>query len=304
MPYCCNLCNKSFTFQQSYHKHMLYHSSDKPHTCNECGRAFKELSTLQNHARIHSGERPFVCETCGKCFRQRVSYLVHRRIHTGAMPYKCTTCDKSFRYKVSQKSHKCLTSSPGSVCHTPEPTSTSPNISQKTEDCPFTSQNVPKEIVNIQTNHITAPNLLQDAVIVPKCIMNVDLDTGSISVIPQRNGSFTNDSIDEDNILLQKKSILLNNNGFIEISYNKTDLRNVSLSNSNNGQIDKDDFEKLIYADPAKELFSPTLSNLLPEVESLYLNNSPTNDLSVREHPETINDMREKCLEEFLQGMD
>lgn len=153
------------------------------------------------------------------------------------MPYKCTTCDKSFRYKVSQKSHKCLTSSPGS--HTPEPTSTSPNISQKTEDCPFTSQNVPKEILNIQTNHITAPNLLQDAVIVPKCIMNVDLDTGSISVIPQRNGSFTNDSIDEDNILLQKKSILLNNNGFIEISYNKTDLRNVSLSNSNNGQIDK-----------------------------------------------------------------
>lgn len=124
MPYYCAQCNKSFTFQQSYHKHMLYHSSEKPHVCTECGRAFKELSTLHNHERIHSGERPFACETCGKaqskrhfvwflklfigkCFRQRVSYLVHRRIHTGVMPYKCNICDKSFRYKVSQRSHKC-----------------------------------------------------------------------------------------------------------------------------------------------------------------------------------------------------
>lgn len=65
MPYYCAQCNKSFTFQQSYHKHMLYHSADKPHVCSECGRAFKELSTLHNHERIHSGERPFACETCG-----------------------------------------------------------------------------------------------------------------------------------------------------------------------------------------------------------------------------------------------
>ncbi|ENN77252.1 hypothetical protein D910_10491 [Dendroctonus ponderosae] len=66
MPYSCTICNKSFTFQQSYHKHMLYHSSEKPYVCNECGRAFKEHSTLQNHARIHSGERPFGCDICGK----------------------------------------------------------------------------------------------------------------------------------------------------------------------------------------------------------------------------------------------
>lgn len=68
MPYYCGQCNKSFTFQQSYHKHMLYHSADKPHVCSECGRAFKELSTLHNHERIHSGERPFTCETCGVYF--------------------------------------------------------------------------------------------------------------------------------------------------------------------------------------------------------------------------------------------
>lgn len=139
MPYTCELCARTFTFQQSYHKHLLYHSDEKPHVCSTCGRAFKELSTLHNHERIHSGEKPFKCEICGmsyqlnsrrrvfkkghfvrsivsiafcflsdKSFRQRVSFLVHTRIHTGVMPYKCEICQRSFRYKVSQRTHKCL----------------------------------------------------------------------------------------------------------------------------------------------------------------------------------------------------
>lgn len=65
MPYTCELCSKTFTFQQSYHKHLLYHTDEKKHTCTICGRAFKELSTLHNHERIHSGEKPYKCETCG-----------------------------------------------------------------------------------------------------------------------------------------------------------------------------------------------------------------------------------------------
>ena len=111
-PYSCNICGKTFSFQQSYHKHMLYHTDEKPHSCKVCSRSFKELSTLQNHERIHSGERPFVCETCGKSFRQRVSYLVHRRIHTGALPYSCDTCGRKFRYKVTQRTHKCSSAAP------------------------------------------------------------------------------------------------------------------------------------------------------------------------------------------------
>lgn len=66
MPYVCEICNRTFTFQQSYHRHLSYHTDDRPHICTVCGRAFKELSTLHNHERIHSGEKPFKCETCGK----------------------------------------------------------------------------------------------------------------------------------------------------------------------------------------------------------------------------------------------
>lgn len=65
MPYTCELCHRTFTFQQSYHRHLSYHTNDRPHSCSICGRAFKELSTLHNHQRIHSGEKPFECENCG-----------------------------------------------------------------------------------------------------------------------------------------------------------------------------------------------------------------------------------------------
>lgn len=66
MPYACEQCNRTFTFQQSYHRHLSYHTNDRPHSCTICGHAFKELSTLHNHQRIHSGEKPFECESCGK----------------------------------------------------------------------------------------------------------------------------------------------------------------------------------------------------------------------------------------------
>ena len=72
-PYACSQCSKTFTFQQSYHKHLLYHNDDKPHTCNFCGRSFKELSTLHNHQRIHTGEKPFACETCGELQMSKIS---------------------------------------------------------------------------------------------------------------------------------------------------------------------------------------------------------------------------------------
>ncbi|KAG5682424.1 hypothetical protein PVAND_011777 [Polypedilum vanderplanki] len=119
-PYHCEVegCGKMFHFQQSYHKHLLYHSDAKPYECLECGRSFKELSTLNNHQRIHSGIKPFGCLICGKFFRQKVSYLVHQRIHNGVLPYKCSECNKSFRYKVSQRSHKCngvIERQPGSL---------------------------------------------------------------------------------------------------------------------------------------------------------------------------------------------
>ena len=53
-PYSCDLCSKTFTFQQSYHKHLLYHSDERPYGCDDCGRRFKELSTLHNHQRVNS----------------------------------------------------------------------------------------------------------------------------------------------------------------------------------------------------------------------------------------------------------
>ncbi|KAJ8951832.1 hypothetical protein NQ318_019807 [Aromia moschata] len=297
MPYCCTLCNKSFTFQQSYHKHMLYHSSEKPYVCNECGRPFKELSTLQNHARIHSGERPFGCETCGKRFRQRVSYLVHRRIHTGVMPYKCTACDKSFRYKVSQRSHKCPANPPGSVIRIPD------------------ADKVPGEATPHSPSSPAGPN--------SKCIMSVDLNTGRIDFVPDHQGGGGNQGVlfVGEVSQIQKKSITIQGSEQIEICFNKADLQSAIGVGEGAGRTGKvlgangngsacvapptvsDSLKKLPYIDSDGDIFSMVLSPILPEVESLCLNNSPSNDSPVQaNHEENIDLIGDRCLEEFLYG--
>lgn len=94
MPYVCEICNRTFTFQQSYHRHLSYHTDDRPHICTVCGRAFKELSTLHNHERIHSGEKPFQCETCGKSMASPPSFIAS--IHHILSPLNSI----SFRRKV------------------------------------------------------------------------------------------------------------------------------------------------------------------------------------------------------------
>ncbi|KAB7502440.1 Zinc finger protein [Armadillidium nasatum] len=74
-PYSCEECGKTFAFQQSYHKHVFYHTDEKPHICPHCNRAFKEMSTLHNHVRIHTGEKPFACSTCGMVITRVVNVL-------------------------------------------------------------------------------------------------------------------------------------------------------------------------------------------------------------------------------------
>lgn len=75
MPYVCITCNKQYTFQQSYQKHLSYHNNEKPYACKDCNRSFKELSTLYNHQRRHTGEKPYMCDICGKLNELNILYV-------------------------------------------------------------------------------------------------------------------------------------------------------------------------------------------------------------------------------------
>ncbi|XP_061710508.1 zinc finger protein 79 isoform X2 [Cydia pomonella] len=241
-PYACSQCNKTFTFQQSYHKHLLYHNDEKPHSCGYCGRAFKELSTLHNHQRIHTGEKPFSCETCGKCFRQRVSYLVHRRIHTGVMPYKCTACDKSFRYKVSQRTHKCQAQPPGTVVR--QSGDLVEKLKRKHPEPYTSSSELPKESYeNVKYHQVSEANA--ELVRTGAKLSLEDTETDNFTLIAEAfNDNIKNSTkqvIDEDNIMLpESNSPVIDKN----IPSPSETLKNLCLSKEDDyNRVEQDKYE-------------------------------------------------------------
>ncbi|XP_058237024.1 zinc finger protein 397-like [Hemibagrus wyckioides] len=118
-PFCCSVCDKSFTIKFNLLKHMKLHAGEKPYLCIHCGKTFTQLFNLTSHLRIHTGEKPFLCGQCGKSFSQASKLKTHLRIHTGEKPYACGTCQKRFsdsstlnkhqRTHTGEKPYRCST---------------------------------------------------------------------------------------------------------------------------------------------------------------------------------------------------
>ncbi|KAK3511213.1 hypothetical protein QTP70_032544 [Hemibagrus guttatus] len=118
-PFCCSICDKSFTIKFNLLKHLKLHAGEKPFHCSHCGKTFTQLFNLTSHLRIHTGEKPYLCSQCGKSFSQASKLKTHLRIHTGEKPYTCGTCEKRFsdsstlnkhqRTHTGEKPYRCST---------------------------------------------------------------------------------------------------------------------------------------------------------------------------------------------------
>lgn len=82
--YHCDICFKSFVYtSQSYQRHMMIHTGERPFKCDFCNKGFIRAANLKMHIRIHTGEKPYKCHMCSKQFRMRSGLTTHlRSIHS------------------------------------------------------------------------------------------------------------------------------------------------------------------------------------------------------------------------------
>ncbi|XP_057687703.1 zinc finger protein 771-like isoform X2 [Corythoichthys intestinalis] len=134
-PFACSRCDKTFSWKQSFTKHMRTHTEgkksfacsfclkiftqrlqltihtrthtekEKPFHCSICGSGFSQKGNLKAHARLHTGEKPFACSFCNKRFYFKNRLTRHVRAHTGEKPYVCTCCGKGFTRKANLNRH-------------------------------------------------------------------------------------------------------------------------------------------------------------------------------------------------------
>ena len=77
----CTSCEKSFSLQREFRRHMSEHENQFP--CEFCERKFKYQKELDIHLRKHRGEKPYVCCECDEAYEFRRDLRLHISNHKG-----------------------------------------------------------------------------------------------------------------------------------------------------------------------------------------------------------------------------
>ncbi|KAJ8676192.1 hypothetical protein QAD02_011978 [Eretmocerus hayati] len=102
----CRVCGKTFALKSSMNKHLQRHPVNGDFSCKFCPRRFGYESYLRLHMATHTSRRDFTCELCGRKFLDLPRLNLHRETHTGPRPFACEMCQRRFKQREDLDEHK------------------------------------------------------------------------------------------------------------------------------------------------------------------------------------------------------
>lgn len=104
--YACDHCDKEFTSEVRYMRHVESRQCELKPQCDVCGKCLSSRTALRNHQLCHSQEKDFSCEACGQCFKTQTTLKYHQQAKHGELKsFKCEHCSKGFNFLSQKKRH-------------------------------------------------------------------------------------------------------------------------------------------------------------------------------------------------------
>uniref|UniRef100_A0A131YZ94 Zinc finger protein n=1 Tax=Rhipicephalus appendiculatus TaxID=34631 RepID=A0A131YZ94_RHIAP len=104
--YACDRCDKEFSSEVRYQRHMERRQCRQRPQCDECGKCLSSQTALRNHRLCHGQDRGFSCDQCGESFKTSTTLKYHQQAKHGAnKAFKCEHCSKGFNFLAQKKRH-------------------------------------------------------------------------------------------------------------------------------------------------------------------------------------------------------
>ncbi|XP_037515462.1 zinc finger protein 791 [Rhipicephalus sanguineus] len=104
--YACDRCDKEFSSEVRYQRHMERRQCRQRPQCDQCGKCLSSQTALRNHRLCHGQDRGFSCDQCGESFKTSTTLKYHQQAKHGAnKAFKCEHCSKGFNFLAQKKRH-------------------------------------------------------------------------------------------------------------------------------------------------------------------------------------------------------
>ncbi|KAM7311600.1 zinc finger protein 14 [Ixodes scapularis] len=104
--YACEHCDKEFTSEVRYRRHVESRQCELKPQCDVCGKCLSSRTALRNHRLCHGQDKGFGCQACGQCFKTQTTLKYHLQAKHGELKsFKCEHCSKGFNFLSQKKRH-------------------------------------------------------------------------------------------------------------------------------------------------------------------------------------------------------